>query len=246
MNLSGKTALITGGSKGIGKAIAQLFLENEANVCITSKNPKILKSTADEIGAFGVPGDITKEAQVKNVVQKTIKKFSKIDILVNNAGIYSGVKPLHKTTEKEWNSIIDVNLSGAFRFVKHVIPHMIKNQSGSIVNISSNSGIRPAEDVGASAYGASKAAIIFLTKMWALEYAKNKIRFNCVAPGTTNTDLTKSYIKSQGIKKVNSEHPLGRIGTPKEIAKAVLYFASDDSQWSTGSVLAVDGGVSAQ
>ena len=128
MRLKKKVALITGGSRGIGKAIAELFMKEGVEVVITSKNQKKLQQTSKEIGnPFFVVGDVRNENDVKNVIHKTIKKFGRIDILVNNAGIFPKMKPLDKITEKEWNEIIDVNLNGCFRFAKHVIPQMKKN-----------------------------------------------------------------------------------------------------------------------
>ena len=247
MKLAGKIALITGGSRGIGKEIARVFLEEGAKVMITSKDPKRLESAANELGASFVEADIQKENEVKNVVKNTIEKFGKIDILVNNAGIFPQTKPLHEISESEWNEVIDVNLTGQFRFTKAVIPHMKKNGGGSIVNISSNAGLKAFEDFQADAYTASKGALVLLTKTCAVEYAKDKIRFNCICPGVVETDMTKPYLSTEADRKMmESEHPIGKIGMPIDVAKAVLYFASDDSSWTTGSVLAIDGGGSAK
>ena len=193
MKLSGKITLITGGSRGIGKSIAKLFVEEEACVIITSKNEKKLKNTAKEIGAsFYCSGDIRKENDVKNIVNKTVKKFGRIDVLVNNAGILPKMKPLHKISENEWNDVIDVNLTGQFRFTKAVIPFMRK-KGGSIINISSDAGLKAFENFYADAYSVSKAALIHLTKNLALEYAKNKIRVNCICASVVDTDMTKSF-----------------------------------------------------
>lgn len=248
MKLDDKVVLITGGSRGIGKAISQLFVTEGAHVVITSKNFKKLQQTAKEIGcSYFVAADIRKEKDVKNVINKTIKKFGRIDILVNNAGILPKMKPLHKITEKEWNEIIDVNLTGQFRFTKAVIPYM-KKTGGSIINISSDAGLKAFENFYADAYVASKAAMIVLTKSWALEYATDNIRVNCVCASVVDTDMTRSFWLDTKIKRktTSAEHPLGRIGTGQDIAKAVLYFASDDSSWTTGAILPVDGGVAAK
>jgi len=155
------------------------------------------------------------------------------------------MKPLDKITEKEWNEIIDVNLNGCFRFAKHVIPQMKKN-GGSIINISSDAGLKAFENFYADAYVAAKSAIILLTKSWALEYAKNNIRVNCVCAAVVDTDMTRNlWLNTKAKRKITSaEHPLGRLGKPIDVAKAVLYFASDDSSWTTGAILPVDGGVS--
>jgi dihydroanticapsin dehydrogenase len=246
VRLKKKVALITGGSRGIGKAVAELFLKEGAEIVITSKNQKQLQQTSKEIGnPFFVAGDVRNENDVKNVIHKTIKKFGRIDILVNNAGVFPKIKPLDKITEKEWNEIIDVNLNGHFRFTKYVIPQMKKN-GGSIINISSDAGLKAFENFYADAYVAAKAAIILLTKSWALEYAKNNIRVNCVCAAVVDTDMTRNLWLNTKIKRkiTSAQHPLGRIGKAMDVAKAVLYFASHDSSWTTGAILPVDGGVS--
>ena len=246
VKLKKKVVLITGGSRGIGKAVAELFMKEGAQVVITSKNQKQLQQTAKEMGnSFFVVGDVRNENDVKNVIDKTIKKFGRIDILVNNVGVLPKMKPLDKITEKEWNEIIDVNLSSHFRFTKYVIPQMKKN-GGSIINISSDAGLKAFENFYADAYVAAKAAIILLTKSWALEYAKNNIRVNCVCAAVVDTDMTRNlWLNTKEKRQITAaEHPLGRIGTGEDVAKAVLYFASDDSSWTTGAILPVDGGVS--
>ena len=246
VKLKKKVVLITGGSRGIGKAVAELFMKEGAQIVITSKNQKQLQQTAKEMGnSFFVVGDVRNENDVKNVITKTIKKFGRIDILVNNVGVLPKMKPLDKITEKEWNEIIDVNLNGHFRFTKYVIPQMKKN-GGSIINISSDAGLKAFENFYADAYVAAKAAIILLTKSWALEYAKNNIRVNCVCASVVDTDMTRNFWLNTKEKRqiTAAEHPLGRIGTGGDVAKAVLYFASDDSSWTTGAILPVDGGVS--
>ena len=246
VRLKKKVALITGGSRGIGRAIAELFMKEGAEVVITSKNQKQLQQTSQEIGnSFFVVGDVRNENDVKNVITKTIKKFGRIDILVNNVGVLPKMKPLDKITEKEWNEIIDVNLSGHFRFTKYVIPQMKKN-GGSIINISSDAGLKAFENFYADAYTAAKAGIMILTKSWALEYAKNNIRVNCVCAAVVDTDMTRNFWLDTKEKRqiTAAEHPLGRIGTGEDVANAVLYFASDDSSWTTGTILPVDGGVS--
>ena len=245
MKLTGKVALVTGGSRGIGFAIAKILSDNGASVVITSKNSeKIKKAEAKISNSFGITCDIKKKNEVQNVLEQTIKKFGKLDILVNNAGIFPKIKLLHEIEEEEWNEVLDVNLTGQFRFTKEAIPHLQKT-SGCIINISSDAGLKAYQGFNADAYSASKAALIVLTKCWALEYAKNKIRVNCICPGVVDTDMTKPFLKNQkDIEFMNNEHPLGRIGQPEEIGKSVLYFASDDALWITGAILAVDGGES--
>ena len=245
MRLSGKVALVTGGSRGIGYATAKILSENGAKVIITGKDRKRLeKATLEISGSIGIIGDIRNTQDVKNVVSKTVEKFRKIDILVNNAGIFPKIKQLHKIEDNEWDEVLDVNLTGQFRFTREVIPYLQKT-SGSIINISSDAGLKAYQGFNADAYSASKAALIVLTKCWALEYSKDKIRVNCICPGVVDTDMTKPFLKTQKDKEfMNNEHPIGRIGQPNEVAKAVMYFASDDASWITGAVLAVDGGES--
>ena len=245
MKLTGKVALITGGSRGIGFAIAKILSENGASVVITSKDSEKIKKAELEISnSLGISCNIKKKNEVKNVINKTIEKFGKLDILVNNAGIFPKIKQLHEIDEEEWNEVLDVNLTGQFRFTKEAIPHLQKT-SGCIINISSDAGLKAYQGFNADAYSASKAALIVLTKCWALEYAKEKIRVNCICPGVVDTDMTKPFLKNQkDIEFMNNEHPLGRIGQPEEIGKAVLYFVSDDASWITGAILTVDGGES--
>ncbi|RZD40314.1 MAG: short-chain dehydrogenase, partial [Thaumarchaeota archaeon] len=205
---------------------------------------RLEKSTLEIPNSIGIVADIKNKNDVKNVINKIIEKFGRLDILVNNAGIFPKIKQLHEIDEDEWNEIIDVNLTGQFRFTKEAIPHLQKT-SGSIINISSDAGLKAFQGFNADAYSASKAALILLTKCWALEYAKDKIRVNCICPGVVDTDMTKSFLKTQKDKEfMDNEHPIGRIGKPEEIAKAVMYFASDDASWTTGAILAVDGGES--
>ena len=172
LKLEGKVAIITGGSRGIGFAIAKAFSENGAKVIITSKNSQQLENSANQLNnTIPISADIRKEDDVRKVVEKTIEKFGKLDILVNNAGIFPKIKQLHEISEVEWNNVMDVNLSGQFRFTKFAIPYLQKT-SGAIINISSDAGLKAYEGFNADAYSASKAALVVLTKCWALEYEK--------------------------------------------------------------------------
>jgi len=245
LKLDGKVAIITGGSRGIGFEMAKTFSENGAIVVITSKNSQQLKDTANQLSnTTPISADIRKEEDVKNVVEKTIEKFGKLDILVNNAGVFPKIKQLHEISELEWNDVLDVNLNGQFRFTKFAIPYLQKT-SGTIINVSSDAGLKAYEGFNADAYSASKAALIVLTKCWALEYAKDKIRVNCVCPGVVDTDMTKPFLKTEKDREfMDNDHPIGRIGQPEEVAKSVLFLASEDSSWTTGAILAVDGGQS--
>lgn len=246
MKLKNKVALITGGSRGIGFATAKLFLEEGAIVIITSKNNEKIKNAKKELGNIEIiSADITKELEVQKLIKTVIEKFGRIDILVNNAGVLPKFKILHEISEKEWNETLDVNLTGQFRVTKYVIPYMQENGGGTIINMSSDAGLKAFENFHADAYSAAKAGLILLTKCWALDYAKDKIRVNCICSAVVDTDMTKSlWLSPHNIQNTIKEHPLGRIGKPIDIARASLYFASDDSLWTTGAILAVDGGVS--
>lgn len=245
MKLSGKVALVTGGSRGIGFATAKILSENGATVVITSKDPERLQKAAKGIpNSIGIEADVKNGQQVKDVVAKTVEKFGKLDILVNNAGIFPKIKKLHEIDEDEWNEVLDVNLTGQFRFTKEAIPHLQKT-AGTIINISSDAGLKAYQNFHADAYSATKAALIVLTKCWALEYANDKIRVNCICPGVVETDMTKPFMRTEKEREfVESDHPIGRIGQPEEVGKAVLYFASEDASWITGAILTVDGGES--
>jgi dihydroanticapsin dehydrogenase len=245
LRLDGKVAIVTGGSRGIGFETAKLFSENGAKVVITSKNSQNLKDATNQISnLLPIIADIRKEEDVKKVIEKTIEEFGKLDILVNNAGVFPRIKQLHEISELEWNDVLDVNLNGQFRFTKFAIPYLQKS-SGSIINVSSDAGLKAYEGFNADAYSAAKAALIVLTKCWALEYAKDRIRVNCVCPGVVDTDMTKPFLQTEKDREfMDNDHPLGRIGKPEEVAKSILFLASEDSSWTTGAILAVDGGQS--
>jgi len=244
LRLRDRVALITGGGRGIGFGIARLFAAEGATVIITSKDSARLEGAARRLGVAAVAADASDSGEVRDAVRHAVERFGRIDILVNNAGVFPGIKMMHEIEELEWNRVIDVNLTGAFRFSKYVVPHMLGN-GGSIVNISSDAGLKAFEGFNADAYSASKAALIILTKCWAIEYARSKIRVNCICPGVVDTDMTRPFVATEKDREMMSfEHPIGRIGTPEDVARAALYFASDDASWTTGAVLAVDGGES--
>ena len=245
MKLSGKIALVTGGSRGIGFAIAKILSENGAKVIITANNQDRLEHAISEISnTTYIQADIRNTKEVKHVVKDIIEKYGKLDILVNNAGIFPRIKKLHEIEDDEWSEVLDVNLTGSFRFCRECIPYLIKT-SGTIINIASDAGLKAYQGFNVDAYSASKAALILLTKCCALEYANEKIRVNCICPGVVDTDMSKPFLKTQKDRDfMDNEHPLGRIGQPQEIAKAVLFLVSDDSSWTTGAVLTVDGGES--
>ncbi|MFB5597568.1 MAG: SDR family NAD(P)-dependent oxidoreductase [Nitrosopumilaceae archaeon] len=244
MSFKGKVVLITGGSRGIGFATAKLFSTSGARVVITSKNSVKLAEAAGKLGCLGIPADVKKLTEVRDVIKKIIEKFGRIDILVNNAGIFPKIKKLHEISEDEWNEVLDTNLSGSYRFAKEVIPYLQKN-GGVIINVSSDAGLKAYQGFNADAYSASKAALNLLTKTWALQYAQDNIRVNAVCPGVVDTDMTAPFVKTEKDREfVNADHPIGRMGTPEDIGRSILFLASDDSSWTTGAILAVDGGES--
>ena len=244
MQLDGKVAIITGGSRGIGFAVAELFSKVGAKVVITAKNSERLNESASKLNCLAVKADVRNSVEVKNVINQTIEKFGRIDILINNAGIFPKISKLHEISEKDWNDVLDTNLSGPYRFAKETIPYLQKN-GGVIINVSSDAGIRAYPDFNADAYSASKAALNLLTKTWALQYAKDKIRVNAVCPGVVDTDMTAPFLMTEADREfMNNDHPIGRMGQPEEVAKTILFLVSDDSSWTTGTVMTVDGGES--
>ena len=249
--LQGKVAVITGGTSGFGFSTAELFVREGARVVIGARRKekgieaikKIKERTGEEPTFFQC--DVTKEKEVKDFVQETIGLYGRIDILINNAGTIVRADFLN-TTEEEWNQMMDTNLKGVFFCCKHVIPFMIQNRKGVIVNLSSNIGLVGRGDV--PIYAASKGGVTILTQSLALRYAKNNIRVNCVCPGVIITDLNRDVIEkapdpAKKLRELESVHPLGRLGTTMDVAYAALYLASEESQWVTGVALPVDGGV---
>ncbi|MCI0531042.1 MAG: SDR family oxidoreductase, partial [candidate division Zixibacteria bacterium] len=193
--------------------------------------------------------NVSKEEEVKEVLADIHRTFGRIDILVNNAGIAGASKPTHELTEKEWDQVMSVNVKGVFFCTKHAVPYIKKAGGGSIINLSSIYGIISAPDV--PPYHASKGAVTLMTKTDALLYAQDKIRVNSIHPGFIWTPMVENYLASQGdvkqgLKYLDSLHPLGHIGQPEDIAYGVLYLASDESRFVTGSELVIDGGYTAR
>jgi NAD(P)-dependent dehydrogenase (short-subunit alcohol dehydrogenase family) len=254
--LKDKIAIVTGGGSGIGRAICLVLAKEGARVAvIVNNNIQGGKETVDEILKIGGIAklwqlDVTKEQDVEKIFQDIVHEFGTIDILVNNAGIHGVHKPTHEITEEEWDNVMNINVKGVFFCTKYVIPYMLKNGRGSIINISSNAGI--VGSPGGSLYHASKAAVRLITKCDALSYSKNNIRVNSIIPGAIRTpmvtlELPNAYGISPGEmeKKLASKTPLGHIGEPEDIAYGVLYLASDESKFITGSDLVIDGGLTA-
>lgn len=242
MKLKNKVALITGSSRGIGRATALLFAKEGANIVVNySKSEKESNKVIDEIKklgseAIGIKCDVSNEKQVKKMVEQTIKKFGKIDILVNNAGVVFDV-PFKERTVDQWKRTLDVNLIGVFLCCKYIAPHMPKG--GRIVNISSTNGINSFSP-DAMDYDTSKAGVIILTRDLAKELAPN-ILVNSIAPGWVDTAINKDLSKDF-VEKETKKIYLKRFAQPEEIAKTILFLASDDASYITGVTLIVDGG----
>ena len=249
MRLNGKVALITGGGTGIGEATAKIFAAEGAQVAITGRRKDVLEGVAKSIVSNGgkvlvVAGSVTDEAHVQSAVDQAVRTFGKIDILINNAGIGAFGTPLHETTDQVWQEVLDTNLTGVFRFARAVIPHML-GRGGSIVNVSSIAGM--VGIAGLAAYGSTKGALLALTRCMAIDYAKEKIRCNCVCPGLVDTPMAADVIADPDMNaRLMAAYPIGRCGTSDEVARMLLYLASDEAAWVTGSIFTIDGGMTAQ
>lgn len=255
MRLKGKVTIITGASGGIGSFTSKKLLEEGSKVVIVGRNKDKLKRTLQVLennndndnNIISIASDVSHESEVLNIIEQTVSAFNKIDILINCAATINEPTPFHLMTEDQWNEIININLKGTFQPIKAVIPIMMEQNSGNIINISSLLGMGAIPNVPFSIYGVTKAGVIALTKNIAVEYGKYNIRCNCVAPSTIRSPLLEPYLQDEGARKVlESSFPLKRIGEPEDVANAILYLCSDESKWITGTVIKVDGGNSAQ
>jgi NAD(P)-dependent dehydrogenase (short-subunit alcohol dehydrogenase family) len=247
---AGKVALITGGNAGIGRATAIEFAKHGANVVISGRREKEGHEVIAEIKALGgeaifLKTDVSKEGDVKAMIEQTLETFGRLDFAFNNAGVEETLTPLPDQTEETYDQIMDINVKGVWLSLKYEIPAMLKTGGGAIVNNSSIAGL-----VGfamAPVYVASKHAVIGLTKAVAVEYAKQNVRVNAVAPGTIETRMFLEVTRSPEIKQLlESGQPMGRIGQPEEIAGTVIWLCSDSASFVTGQTLAVDGGYTVQ
>ncbi len=245
IDLTGKAALVTGGSRGIGKAIALRLARQGADVAFSYRgNAEAAKATAAEIESIGtkavaIQGDVKDPGSAEAVVKSALEAFGKVDILVNNAGITRD-DLIMRMSEEAWRDVLETNLFGAFWMTKAVTRPMLKARAGRIVNITSVSG--QAGQMGQANYSSAKAGLIGLTKATARELASRGITVNAVAPGFVLTELTKDLPEALQAE-ITSRTPLGRFGTTEEVADAVAFLASDEAGYITGQVLAVDGGL---
>ena len=250
MRLENKVALITGGARGIGAAITKLFSREGAKLVIGDVLEEEGRKIAEEVAAAGgncffVRLDVTNELDWKRVTAEVVDHFGKLDVLVNNAGV-SARGNVEETSEAQWSRTMEINVKGAFLGTKQVIPVMRAGGGGSIVNISSGAGIAPQPDTS-GAYAASKGAVRIFTKSVAIQYARENIRCNSVHPGPIDTDMLMADRPDDGhLDVMMGRVPLGRFGQAEEIAYGVLYLATDEASFVTGSELVIDGGRTAQ
>jgi NAD(P)-dependent dehydrogenase (short-subunit alcohol dehydrogenase family) len=250
----GKRVIVTGGGSGIGRATVEAFLEEGARVAIFDVSRKGGEAVVNELRAKGFDpilfvGDVSVSADVKRMVKGAVRKMGGVDVLFNNAGILvEGT--VTDVSEKDWDKIMGVNVKGVFLMSKEVVPIMLKQKKGVIVNNASCSGL--VGDRNAIAYNTSKGAVVLLTKCLALDYAQKNIRANCVCPGEIETPMFHQEARSRKMpideyrEELCAYHPIGRLGVPREVANTVLFLASDDASFVTGAAVSVDGGYTCQ
>lgn len=249
MRLEGKVAIITGGTDGIGKAIAVTFAKEGAKIMMAARDEAKGRTAREEVRKFGeatyLKVNVSDSSQVRRMVEETLQRYGRIDILVNNAATCPPGDVV-TTLEETWDQVIDVNLKGVFLCCKYAIPHMKKVGGGVIVNIGSINSLMAMENE--AAYDASKGGVLMLTRAIALDFAKSNIRANCICPGAIETTMLQASLDTALDPKaarqaITQKHPLRRTGSPQEIAKAALFLATDDSSFITGAAIPVDGGI---
>ncbi len=249
IKLDGRVAIVTGGGRGIGKAITQRLAAAGANVAIASRKMENLQATAKEFA--DLPGKILpvechvgRKDQLENLVATVEKEFGPTDILVNNSATNIGQGPSLDVTDDMLDKMIEVNIKAALRMVRLTVPGMMKKQKGSIINIASIAGLRP--QPGGLLYSFTKAGLIMMTRTWAVEFGRQGVRVNAIAPGLIQTDFSEFFWKNEAhVKRLEAVQPIPRVGTIDEIGFGALYLASDESSFVTGQVLVIDGGATA-
>lgn len=249
-DLSGMTALVTGGTSGIGLATAKLFHDCGANVVIASRSKGRLDQAAEHIGDDGarlecVSGDVSSEGHAKLMVSAAISKFGRLNILVNSAGIFRGGS-LHDMEEEDFDANINTNLKGTWLMCKYAARPLADAGGGAIVNLSSYLAIRASKRIPTSAYAASKAGILGLTRALAVELAPHNIRVNCVLPALINTPMVGSLVSAEEMPRLEEHtkrnYPIGRVGEPEDVARCILFLCDPKNSWLTGEELTIDGG----
>jgi meso-butanediol dehydrogenase/(S,S)-butanediol dehydrogenase/diacetyl reductase len=246
MRLNKKIAIITGGGSGIGKAIAMAFVREGAQVVIAGRDSKKLALAAEEIGAncLAITADVSHATDVQKLVSAALEKFKRVDILVNNAAVLLP-GTAESLSEQDFDQTFNINVRGLWLLSRAVLPHMRAAGGGAIINIGSVLSLLGARN--RVAYSASKGAVVAMTKAMALDHAAENIRINCICPGIVETELVAKFNTDENVRRQRvAMHPMGRFGRPDEVANAAIYLASDESGWTTGSNLTVDGGYSAQ
>jgi len=241
--LDGKVAIVTGASRGIGRAIAETFVREGARVVLCGRKQESLDQVAREIGPLAKPVacHVGRLADLENLVATTMREFGRIDILVNNAGTNVGQGPALAVDEGQFDKMIEVNLKSAFRLTKLVAPGMCERGCGSIINMSSMSGLRPQRE--GMLYSVTKAALIMMTQSYALELGPKGVRVNAIAPGLIATALSEYYWKDDARREqVTAKQPIQRVGTPQDVAELALLLASERGSYITGQTFVVDGG----
>ena len=247
LNLAKKTAIVSGGSKGIGKAIAMKLAQAGANVVICSRRKENLDSAVNEAESNGltlipIECNTSNKESIHSVVDHTIEKFDKVDVLVNNAAANPYYGPILNSEDSHWDKIFDVNVKGYFNFAKACSETMIANNSGKIINVASIAAKTPLEGLGV--YNISKAAVVMLTKVLAKELGVHNINVNTLAPGLIKTDFSKALWENEDTyNKIVKSIPQGKMGSPDDISGMALYLASEASDFVTGSIFTVDGGI---
>jgi len=247
-DLADQVVIITGGSRGIGRAMALAFADAGAKVVVASRKQEGVDAVAAEIESRGgialaVAAHVGQEEAVSALVERVVEVFGRVDVAINNAATNPHFGPILTVTTPQWNKILDVNLRGVFLLCQQVVPIMEKQGGGVIINVASTAGIRPSTGLGI--YGVSKAGLIMLTKVLAVELGPSNIRVNAIAPGVIKTHFSRALWETEAIAQtIRGATPLGRLGEPEDIVGSALYLASPISSYVNGEVLLIDGGMS--